>query len=89
MRSVERRPRGIGLKSRRRPSQSLSAAPLVQERCTGPRLAQAVAPWLDDPVQRRRQVEAQNAALAKLGLDGPDPSELAAQAVLEVVRERA
>jgi lipid-A-disaccharide synthase len=58
------------------------APELLQEACTGPRLAAALAPLLDDPVHRQRQTEAQTAALALMrgGID--DPAGAAAEAVL-------
>jgi len=61
------------------------APELVQQRCTGPDIAAAVAPLLDDPVRRAAQVAAQNAALDTMGRGGPDPSERAAEAVLKVL----
>ena len=65
------------------------APELVQQRCTGPQIAAAVAPLIDDPARRAAQVAAQNAALVKMGRGGPDPSELAAQAVLKVLGRSA
>jgi lipid-A-disaccharide synthase len=64
------------------------APELIQGECTGPRLAEEVAMRLDDPALRQRQVAAQYAALDKMGRDGPDPSEAAADAVLRIVAER-
>lgn len=58
---------------------------LMQERCTGPALAAAAEALLDDPARRSAQVAAQTAALAKLGQGGPEPSAVAADAVLEVI----
>ena len=43
---------------------------------------------LDDPALRSAQVEAQTAALSKMGRGGPDPSEVAADTVLKVLAER-
>ncbi len=57
----------------------------MQQRCTGPDIAAAVAPLLDDPARRAAQIAAQNAALVKMGRGGPDPSERAAEAVLKVL----
>lgn len=64
------------------------APELVQDRCTGPLLAAAVADLLDDPALRQSQIARQNAALASMGRGGPDPSELAAVAVLKVLEAR-
>lgn len=61
------------------------APELIQEACTGPNLARELALRLDDPILRQAQVEAQNAALAKMGRGGPDPSEAAALAVLKLL----
>jgi lipid-A-disaccharide synthase len=65
------------------------AAELVQQRCTPAQLAAAVAPLLDDPRRRAAQIAAQTLAVTKLGRGGPDPSERAANAVLEVVSGKA
>jgi lipid-A-disaccharide synthase len=61
----------------------------LQDDCTGERLARDLAARLDDPDLRARQVAAQDAALDLMGRGGPDPSEVAADALLEVVRTRA
>ncbi|WP_312164186.1 lipid-A-disaccharide synthase [Phenylobacterium sp.] len=65
------------------------APELVQDDCNGPALAREVAKRLDDPALRERQVEAQTAALLKMGRGGPDPSEAAADAVLKVLAARS
>ena len=65
------------------------APELVQDDCNGPALAREVAKRLDDPELRRRQVEAQAAALLKMGRGGPDPSEAAADAVLTLLARPA
>jgi lipid-A-disaccharide synthase len=65
------------------------APELVQDDCNGPALAREVALRLDDPALRERQVAAQAAALQKMGRGGADPSDVAADAVLEVLRSRA
>lgn len=64
------------------------APELVQDDCNGPALAREVGKRLDDPELRRSQAEAQAAALLKMGRGGPDPSEVAADAVLKVLAER-
>jgi lipid-A-disaccharide synthase len=61
----------------------------LQDDCTGERLARDLAARLDDPDLRARQVAAQDAALDIMGRGGPDPSEVAADALLAVVRTRA
>jgi lipid-A-disaccharide synthase len=61
----------------------------LQDDCTGERLARDLAARLDDPDLRARQVAAQDAALDMMGRGGPDPSEVAADALLAVVRTRA
>jgi lipid-A-disaccharide synthase len=69
-------------------AQGFVAPELVQGDCNGPALAHAVAERLDDAGLRRVQVEAQYAALGKMGRGGPDPSEAAAEVVLKIVAER-
>jgi lipid-A-disaccharide synthase len=64
------------------------APELMQDDCTGPKLAAAVAERLDDPALRAAQVARQHEALDRMGRGGPDPSERAADAVLEVLAER-
>jgi len=64
------------------------APEFVQDQCTGPRLAQAVAERLDDPGLRNAQIAAQNAALAAMGRGGPDPSDVAADTILKLLADR-
>jgi lipid-A-disaccharide synthase len=64
------------------------APELIQDACNGPALAREVALRLDDPALRARQAAAQDAALAKMGRGGPDPSEAAAETVLKIAAER-
>jgi lipid-A-disaccharide synthase len=61
------------------------APELVQEHCTGERLAAALAPLIDDPARRHAQAHAQSAALARMrgGID--DPSAAAADAVIRLL----
>ncbi|HET6970361.1 MAG TPA: lipid-A-disaccharide synthase [Phenylobacterium sp.] len=66
-------------------AQDFVAPELVQEACNGPALARAVAERLDDPNLRAQQVARQDAALLKMGRGGPDPSDAAAEAVLDLV----
>ena len=61
------------------------APELIQDDCTGPRLAAELDRRLRDPALRRAQVAAQDAALDQMGRGGPDPSEAAALVVLEVL----
>jgi len=69
-------------------AQAFVAPELVQEDCTGAKLAAEVARRLDDPDLRARQAAAQSAALDRMGRGGPDPSEAAAEAVLELLGSR-
>jgi lipid-A-disaccharide synthase len=64
------------------------AAEFLQEHCNGPEIARAAAALLDDPAARAAQVQAQTAALAKLGLGYGDPFERAADVVIDLARER-
>jgi lipid-A-disaccharide synthase len=70
-------------------AQDFIAPELVQDDCNGPALARELALRLDEPELRARQIAAQYAALDRMGRGGPDPSEAAADAVLEIVRGRA
>ena len=58
------------------------APELLQEDCTGPKLAAALAPLLEDPAVRQRQAEAQTAALEIMRGGVKDPAGAAAEAVL-------
>ena len=64
------------------------APELIQHACTGEALAREVALRLDDPALRARQVEAQYAALEKMGRGQGDPSARAADAVIELLKLR-
>lgn len=64
------------------------APELVQDDCNGPALAREIAKRLDDPDLRRRQAQAQSEALVTMGRGGPNPSEVAADAVLKLLAER-
>ncbi len=59
------------------------APELIQNDCNGADLAREVALRLDDAKLRRHQAERQTQALLIMGRGGPDPSEAAAQAILE------
>jgi lipid-A-disaccharide synthase len=66
------------------------APEFVQDDASPANLAEALARRLDDPALRKSQVERQNAALDLMGRGQGDPSERAADAVLDVVgRDRA
>jgi lipid-A-disaccharide synthase len=58
------------------------APELVQSQCTGPRLARALEPLIDDPQARRRQADAQSAALEIMRGGIADPADAAARAVI-------
>jgi lipid-A-disaccharide synthase len=58
----------------------------IQDRCTGPMLAQTVEGLLADPAARAAQAAAQQSALIQMGRGGPDPSEAAATVVLSLVK---
>lgn len=68
-------------------AQAFIAPEFVQDDCNGPDLAKAVAARLDDPGLRAAQVAAQFEALDKMGRGGPDPSEAAADAVLQIAKK--
>ncbi len=57
---------------------AMVAPELIQHRCTGPALAQALAARLDDRDLAARQAAAQSEALKLLGALGDPPSERAA-----------
>jgi lipid-A-disaccharide synthase len=65
--------------------QEFVAPEFIQDACTPQNLAAAVAARLDDPGLRARQVALQSDALDRMGRGGPDPSEAAADALLEVL----
>ncbi|MFN3858310.1 MAG: lipid-A-disaccharide synthase [Caulobacter sp.] len=69
-------------------SQDMVAPELLQDDCTGPKLAAAIAQRLDDPALRDAQTDAQFEAVRKLGRPQVDPAELAADAVLKVLAEK-
>jgi len=64
------------------------APELLQDACEGEALAREVGKRLDDPVLRERQVTEQYAALDKMGRGMPDPSEAAAQALVDFLEAR-
>ena len=66
-------------------AQAFVAPELVQDECTGPKLAKEVALRLDDAGLRERQVAEQYAALDRMGRGGPDPSVAAADAVAQAL----
>lgn len=68
-------------------AQAFVAPEFVQDDCNGPDLARAVAARLDDPALRQAQTAAQYAALDRMGRGGPDPSEAAAEAVLQIIKK--
>jgi len=70
-------------------AQAFVAPELIQAECTGQNLAAEVALRLDDAERRSRQVIAQYAALDKMGRGGPDPSDVAAEAVLKLLAAKA
>ena len=69
-------------------AQDFVAPELIQDDCNGPALAREAALRMDDADLRRRQVEQQSAALLKMGRGGPDPGDVAADAVLDLARRR-
>jgi lipid-A-disaccharide synthase len=64
------------------------APEFIQGDCEGEALARAVAERLDDPALRQRQVTEQYAALDRMGRGMPDPSEAAADALLDFLSAR-
>lgn len=58
---------------------------LLQENCTAPKLAQAVARLLDDPQARQDQIAACRVVSEKLGLGGEPPSDRAAKQILATI----
>lgn len=63
------------------------APELIQDDCTGPKLAKALAARLDDPDLRARQTIAQNAALGVMGRGEPDPADKAAAIVARYAQD--
>ncbi len=60
---------------------------LLQEECTGERLAAAVERLLSDPAARSMQKSAFDEALGLIGRGGPAPSDRAAEIVLKLVAQ--
>lgn len=65
------------------------ARELIQTDATPEKVAAEVSRLLADPEARRAQAERQTAALDLMGRNAPDPSSLAANAVLRVIAARA
>ena len=66
-------------------AQDFVAPELIQDRCNGPALAAEVLRRLNDPELRRSQIARQSAALIRMGRGGPDPSEAAADVVVNLL----
>ncbi|ENZ83669.1 lipid-A-disaccharide synthase [Caulobacter vibrioides OR37] len=64
------------------------APEFLQDACEGEVLAKAIAERLDDRALRERQAAEQDAALDKMGRGMPDPSEAAADALLDFLSAR-
>lgn len=64
------------------------ASEFIQDAATPEALAAAVARLLDDPAVAAQQAQDQTEALSLMGRGGADPSELAADAVLDVLAAR-
>jgi lipid-A-disaccharide synthase len=65
------------------------APEMIQDDCTGPKLARELAKRLDDPELRAAQALAQTKALEGLGGRGPPPSGRAADSVVEMLSLRS
>ena len=65
------------------------APEFIQHDATPDRLVEAVQPLLTDPARAADQAQRQTAVLDRMGRGGPHPSELAAEAVIEVLNRRA
>lgn len=65
------------------------APEFIQNDATPEKLTEAVGRLLSDPQAAAQQAARQTAALDLMGRGGPDPSELAADAVLRVIADRA
>jgi lipid-A-disaccharide synthase len=61
----------------------------LQQDCTPERLSADLERLLDDPNARALQRTGFAEVASRLGYGGPSPSELAADAVLDIVRRRA
>lgn len=65
------------------------APELIQTKFTPARIVAAAAPLLDDPAKRAAQIAAQDRALDAMGRGQRPAAEIAADAVLQVMRERS
>ncbi len=68
---------------------AMIAPELIQNDATGEKLAAAVSRLLADPALRADQSARQTAALDRMGREGRNPSEIAAEAVLRVIAEKS
>jgi lipid-A-disaccharide synthase len=66
----------------------LVAPEFLQDRCSGPLLAEAVLALLNDKPVRKSQIVDQFAALDRMGRGGPDPAERAADVVMDYIEKR-
>ena len=64
------------------------ARELIQDDATPGKLAAEVGRLLDDPAARADQAARQTAALDRMGREGRDPSEIAADALLRVIQTK-
>lgn len=67
-------------------SDAMVVPELLQERCKPEDIAAAAAPLLDSEDAREAQILAQDEALAKMGRGGTPAAEIAAEAVLNVIK---
>lgn len=65
------------------------APELIQDDCTGPKVAAAVLALLEDRSRREAQRRDQLAALDRMGRGGRDPAEAAAEAVIDLLGRRS
>ena len=68
---------------------SEAAPEFLQDRFTAENVAGAAGALLDDPTKRAAQIAAQNTALIAMGRGGPQAAEIAADAIIDVLKHGA
>jgi lipid-A-disaccharide synthase len=68
-------------------AEKLLVPELLQEDCRGERIADELRHLLEDEARRREQIAGFREVIARLGADGPKPSDRAAEVILEALKK--